>query len=342
MSRFGRKTVPKARSPVPEGEALMVSDQKAVGSRTLVDMEKELTHSGLVCGVECASYTALNWGNRHDNEDRTMSVKGEFGKINFYTIGVLDGHDTEAASDFVSRQLPGVVSKHLKDGKPVELAYLVAMSEVEDMLKSVCATAGTCICSCTVIGNYVWCANLGDCRAGLVSLEVPECADAPTKAVSLSWLSRDHKASAPEERRRIVNLGGMVTNGRVEGLEPTRTLGDFDVKLNTKPGVISIEPDVRCQRLGEGGDARARAHQSLLVLATDGVWDVISGQDICDLIHARKEIAELQVFMARNSSGRANTQPLRDLAEDLVQFAIARGSRDDCTAVVALISAVTP
>lgn len=302
----------------------------------MAELEKELTDIGLVCGVEVESHTVLNWGARHDNEDRMMFTKEAFGKISFYTVGVLDGHDTEAASDFVSRQLPFVVAKHLKAGKPIEVAYLIACAEVEDELKKVCATAGTCVCCNTIVGPYVWCANLGDCRAGLITLEVPESADSPTKATGLYWMSRDHKATAPEERRRIMSLGGVVTNGRIEGLEPTRTLGDFDVKLQTKPGVISIEPDVRCLRLGTG----SQAAQAILVCATDGVWDVISGQDVCDLIHARKDLAQLQVSMARSASGRAGAQSLRDLAEDLVQFAIARGSRDDCTAVVTMISTV--
>jgi len=152
------------------------------------------------------------------------------------------------------------------------------------------------------------------------------------RALSICWLSRDHKASAPEERKRILQAGGTVTDGRVEGLEPSRTLGDFDVKMHVKKGVISIVPEVRRYELGDGtGPAHA-----LLVCATDGVWDVMTGQDVCDLVQARKEIAKLQAGTGGQSP--PDCQPLRDLAEDLVQFSIAKGSRDDCTAVVAMVS----
>jgi len=338
MSRFMKKAA-KPKPVVQEAEAPLVANQKLVAFRSLADVEKEVADARLSCGVACATHTAKNWGARHENEDRTMTLRHNFGSMVYHTIGVLDGHDTEAASDFVSRQLPGYLEKHLKACRSVDQAYHFAMSEVEDALKKVAATAGTCVCSCTVAGPYVWCANLGDCRCGLFVMEVPDSPCAPTQVKSVAWMSRDHKASAPEERRRIMDLGGVVTNGRVEGLEPTRTLGDFDVKLQTKPGVISIEPDVRCHRLGDG----TISAQAIIVCATDGVWDAISGQDICDLILARKEIAAIQVALLQSAShSSSSAKPLRDLAEDLVQFAVARGSHDDCTAVVALVSVAPP
>jgi serine/threonine protein phosphatase PrpC len=151
------------------------------------------------------------------------------------------------------------------------------------------------------------------------------------------WLSRDHKASAHHERERIASAGGTVTDGRVEGLEPSRTLGDFDVKQNVNRGVISIEPEVRRHQLGTD----AEVSQAVIVCCSDGVWDVLSGNDICNLIVARKEIAKLQWAMAGLSGLEANTndkEVLRLLAEDFVQFSIAKGSRDDCTAIVSFVS----
>eukprot|EP00932_Pfiesteria_piscicida_P016241 SRR837773.3177.p1 GENE.SRR837773.3177~~SRR837773.3177.p1 ORF type:complete len:263 (+),score=55.71 SRR837773.3177:118-789(+) len=215
-------------------------------------------------------------------------------------------------------------------------AFRATMADCEEALKASVQTAGTCVCSCTVAGRHIWCANLGDCRAALVMLQVPDSATGPTKAQRLFWMSRDQKASSPEEVARIKAAGGRVANGRVEGLEPSRTLGDFDVKLSVPPGVISIDPEVRYLELGDG----KAPCQALVVCATDGVWDVITGQDLCDLIHARKEIAALQTSLLQDASSRADSQPLRDLAQDLVQFAVARGSRDDCTAVTGMISVV--
>lgn len=129
-----------------------------------------------------------------------------------------------------------------------------------------------------------------------------------------------------------MQAGGVVTDGRVEGLEPSRTLGDFDVKNHVKEGVISIVPEVRRYELGDGTSPA----YAVLVCATDGVWDVLMGQDVCDLIQARKELGRL--LAAVREGATADRKPLQDLAEDFVQFSIAKGSSDDCTALVALVA----
>lgn len=405
MSRFARASASalvQQKPAVPQCDADLVGSSSTQPSHvlgaTLTSEVVERVSRGLpateivapLCGcrVEMANFTCMNWGARHENEDRflthrdvhkpemvdfqTASVpklpKMEALPVDVYTIGVLDGHDTDAASDKVAKLLPGVMSRLLKEQKmPVAEAYVQAMAEIEDELKKHISTAGACVLSCTVAGRYVWCSNLGDCRAALVTLGAPKSPSAAVQVESLHWMSRDMKASAPHERQRITRAGGTVIDGRVEGLEPSRTLGDFDVKMQVAKDVISIVPEVRCHAVSGGNGA---VRQALLVMATDGVWDVLSGQDVCDLIVARKELCTLQAAEAtaaaagerspetgpcaprqapvgRSSSksqaaqSRAGSSPatvLWDLAEDMVQFSIAKGSRDDCTAVVALIS----
>mmetsp|Transcript_28335 Transcript_28335/g.84373 ORF Transcript_28335/g.84373 Transcript_28335/m.84373 type:complete len:342 (-) Transcript_28335:113-1138(-) len=337
MSRFGRARAPAApKEPIKEVDADFASE---VGRPAgLLEAEKD-AKSLPVCQVEVAVHSVKNWGGRHENEDRHTNQHDACGSLPFHTIGVMDGHDTDAASEYVSRMLPVVVGKHVKDGKSMEQAYVTSMEELENGLKKHCATAGTCVCSCIISSRWVWCGNLGDCRSCLIPLNVPEsmAAAKAAKAQHLVWMSRDHKASLPEEKRRITAAGGKVVDGRVEGLEPSRTLGDFDVKMQVKKNVISIVPDVRRAEIQLDSTGIG---QAILVCATDGVWDVLSGQDVVDLIHARKEIAQLQAAVVLGE--RASIQPLKDFAEDLVQFSIARGSRDDCTAICTLITVLPP
>jgi len=335
MSRFLRKSakVEKPKEQVSEVEADIVS-----GEVSLDTLLKEGGRRACETRVEVAAYTALNWGARHENEDRVMNFRDLQGDMPFFTIGVLDGHDTASASDAVSRILPANVSRQLKGGRTLEQGYVAAMAETEDALKKLCATAGTCVNCCTVAGRNVFCANLGDCRCVLLQLRIPEAPTSATCVTQVIGMSKDQKASTPEEMRRIRQAGGMVIDGRVEGLEPSRTLGDFDVKMQVRKGVISIIPEVRHHQLGAPeGDT---AVQSILMCATDGVWDVISSQDVADLVHARQELAAVQLGMFGEAPlEKADLRPLRDLAEDVVRFAVARGSHDDCTAIVAMISA---
>mmetsp|Transcript_10010 Transcript_10010/g.22433 ORF Transcript_10010/g.22433 Transcript_10010/m.22433 type:complete len:342 (+) Transcript_10010:158-1183(+) len=284
--------------------------------------------------VQVSHFTARNWGGRHENEDRWMSYPDVYHPrhLNFHSVGVMDGHDTEQASDLVSKTLPVSLGKQLKDGKDFVTAYTLALEECEETLRKFSTTAGTCVLSATVAGRHLWCANLGDCRSALVTLQgLPAGPKKPTaaKVAGLHWMSVDHKASSLSEKTRIERAGGKVVDGRVEGLEPSRTIGDFDVKAQVKRGVISIVPEVRRVDLGEDT-------QAVLVCATDGVWDMLSGQDVCDLIVARKDIVKLQAAICNGPA--PDSRVLDDLAQDLVQFSIAKGSRDDCTAVVAMIS----
>lgn len=349
-SRFGGA----ARSPPIREETAPIVNER-VGPSSLQELLQESDgDKPQQCQVEVRYFTATNWGRRHENEDRHVNQQHRLAEepFSFYTVGVLDGHDSETASEFASRLLPNEVARLLSEGKLVVDAYKIAMENIEDQLKSVTASAGTCVVSCTIAGRYIWCANLGDCRSILVPLALPDApATANTtsstlpsvprtvlpkaKATGIVWLSRDLKASAPYEVERIRSIGGHVVDGRVEGLEPSRTLGDFDVKASTKPGVISIVPEIRRYELGNGSEVS----QAVMICATDGVWDVMTGQEICHLISARKEIVKLQCDMAADPEvGRHSIEVLRDLAEDLVQFSIAKGSRDDCTAIVSFIS----
>ncbi|CAJ1405157.1 unnamed protein product [Effrenium voratum] len=317
VSRFvvGRRAAKPAA--VPEAEAPLLS----ASSPGLTGIEgKQLPR----CRVEVATHTAKNWGGRHENEDRCMAAHDCLGdQLEFHTVGVLDGHDTDSASDLVAKLLPGAVGRRIKEGLPISEAYMEAMAEMEDRLKREHATAGTCVNSCTIAGGRVWCANLGDCRAALVTLEATPAGAA--KAEQITWLSRDHKASCPTEQKRIEAVGGCVIEGRVEGLEPSRTLGDFDVKMTVKPGVISIVPEVRTVDIGTG---KALGRRAVLMCATDGIWDVMSGQDLCKLTQARKDLGAYFNMEALAEAPKAGMQALKELAEDIVQFALAKGSRD--------------
>eukprot|EP00391_Amoebophrya_sp_Ameob2_P001213 CAMPEP_0179005136 /NCGR_PEP_ID=MMETSP0795-20121207/13737_1 /TAXON_ID=88552 /ORGANISM="Amoebophrya sp., Strain Ameob2" /LENGTH=753 /DNA_ID=CAMNT_0020699565 /DNA_START=199 /DNA_END=2460 /DNA_ORIENTATION=- len=72
-----------------------------------------------------------------------------------------------------------------------------------------------------------------------------------------SWLSRDFRADKTYERARMRQLGfTAIVNGRVCGcLEPSRTIGDLDIKAQIPNGVISIVPETRSVDM-------ARAHSS--------------------------------------------------------------------------------
>jgi len=106
----------------------------------------------------------------------------------------------------------------------------------------------------------VFAANAGDARAVL-------CRDG--KAIRMT---EEHKASEEVEAKRIQEAGGFIVNGRVNGqIVITRSLGDHLMK-----DFIIGDPYVSHQKLTEKDNA--------LIVACDGLWDVVEDQAACDFI----------------------------------------------------------
>lgn len=142
-----------------------------------------------------------------------------------------------------------------------------------------------CTAVCAVIRDGELCvANAGDSRCIL-------CRGGEAVA-----LTRDHKPMDPEEYARITKAGGFVADGRVNGsLNLSRALGDLEYKQNTElpaeAQMVTASPEVRKERLQEDDE--------FLILACDGIWDVLTNQEAVDFVRERllmgkspREIAE--------------------------------------------------
>ncbi|GFH05585.1 PPM-type phosphatase domain-containing protein, partial [Haematococcus lacustris] len=128
-------------------------------------------------------------------------------------------------------------------------------------------------------GSDLYVANAGDsrgvlCRAG--------------KAVALS---EDHKPAQEVERSRIIAAGGFLSEiggvTRVNGnLNLSRAIGDLkyksNVELEAKDQIITAQPDIMKVPL--------TPEDRFFVLACDGVWDVMSNQDVVDFIGSKLDL----------------------------------------------------
>lgn len=92
-------------------------------------------------------------------------------------------------------------------------------------------------------------------------------------------MSEDHKPNRLDERKRIELAGGVVVwagTWRVGGvLAVSRAFGDRLLKR-----YVVAKPEMREEALGPDDEA--------LILASDGVWDVVSNQDACNIIKDSK------------------------------------------------------
>eukprot|EP01123_Difflugia_compressa_P002604 TRINITY_DN13345_c0_g1_i1.p1 TRINITY_DN13345_c0_g1~~TRINITY_DN13345_c0_g1_i1.p1 ORF type:complete len:201 (-),score=36.34 TRINITY_DN13345_c0_g1_i1:59-571(-) len=167
-------------------------------------------------------------------------------------------------------------------------------------MKETIPAAGACVVTAIVRRvddkRYIYAANAGDARAVL------------SRGGSAIRLTKDHKPSDEEEKQRVLNARGFIdAEGRVNGLVAiTRALGDHHMKGPNKNFIVG-EPYTQMVELTPEDD--------YLILACDGVWDVITDQTAIELIRA--------------SNDNCTTK-----AKLLVSTAIKAGSTDNVSVIV--------
>jgi serine/threonine protein phosphatase PrpC len=225
--------------------------------------------------------------------------KGDCAETHFF--GLFDGHAGGKCSQYVSSNLPNALAEDdfFANNLPQAIKrsfYSINESFLKIAEKMKLHDGSTGLCA-IVRDNKLLIANVGDCRALLMSNGRPV------------QLSTDHKPTSPDEQKRIAALGGSVVYcmgvARVNRvLAVSRAFGNRTIR-----SVIRPDADLTQRDLTDGDD--------FLVLASDGLWDVLKNKDVCDVCYSP--------FLQRKPQA---------IADELVQLALARGSMDNVTCVV--------
>ncbi|XP_029961759.1 neutral and basic amino acid transport protein rBAT-like isoform X2 [Salarias fasciatus] len=146
--------------------------------------------------------------------------------------------------------------------------------------------------------------NCGDSRAVLY------------RNSNVCFSTLDHKPCNPRERERIQNAGGSVMIQRVNGsLAVSRALGDYDYKCVDGKGpteqLVSPEPEVFVM-------VRAPEQDQFVILACDGIWDVMSNEELCEFVKSRLEVCD----------------DLERVCNEVVDTCLHKGSRDNMSVVL--------
>uniref|UniRef100_A0A7C9AM92 protein-serine/threonine phosphatase n=1 Tax=Opuntia streptacantha TaxID=393608 RepID=A0A7C9AM92_OPUST len=175
-------------------------------------------------------------------------------------------------------------------------------------------TVGSTAVVAIVCPTHIIVANCGDSRAVLCRGKAP----VP--------LSVDHKPDRKDEWERIEAADGKVIqwNGyRVFGvLAMSRSIGDRYLK----PWIIP-DPEVTIVQRAKDDDC--------LILASDGLWDVLSNEEACDA--ARRRIL---LWHKKNGSsipldrGKSVDPASQAAADYLSKLALQKGSKDNITVIV--------
>ncbi|KAK7293523.1 hypothetical protein RJT34_16391 [Clitoria ternatea] len=254
-------------------------------------------------------------GSRKEMEDTVSVEMGFVGKCDFF--GVYDGHGGAQVAEACRERLHRLVAEALeKRGNEVEWDWQEVMegcfrkmdNEVAD--NAAIRTVGSTAVVVVVAAAEVVVANCGDCRA--VMGRGGEAVD----------LSTDHKPDRPDELMRIEEAGGKVINWngqRVLGvLATSRSIGDQYLR----PYVIA-KPEVTV--------TKRSSKDEFLILASDGLWDVISSEFACQIV---RKCLKGKLRRVCNGVGNHHQSRAAEAATLLAEIALAKGSRDNTSVIV--------
>jgi len=215
-----------------------------------------------------------------------------------------------ASEDFTCslQQEHSLTKEEVMEG--VKKGILRGFLELDEKLRKIPEVAsgedksGTTAVGALITDKYVIIANCGDSRGVLCVGGAPALA------------TQDHKPSNEIEKERIQNAGGSVMIQRVNGsLAVSRALGDFEYKnvegKTPTEQLVSPEPEFYIKERNMDKD-------EFLVLACDGVWDVMSNEDICDFISARMKVND----------------NLETICNEVIDTCLYKGSRDNMSIII--------
>jgi serine/threonine protein phosphatase PrpC len=225
-------------------------------------------------------------------------------------FAVFDGHGGPEVSSYLKTHMKEAVkellNKHTAEhGSQICIPTVLheAFDKIVDDIPYIIAVqTGSTAVVVLIKDNDIWVANCGDSRAIINEGE---------KAVPLT---SDHKPNRTDEYFRITRSGGQVTQSsvqdvpRVNGvLAVSRSIGDFALAP-----FVSWMPEITQYTFTE--------KNNYIVLATDGVWDVLSNEDVIHIIN----------------NAIVQNQP-KKVGESIISLSRLRHSQDNICIVIAFL-----
>lgn len=257
-----------------------------------------------------------NPGFRPAMEDAYIIRDNFGGDPQWSYYGCYDGHGGRQVVDYTLANMHDIFSQELIksnfDRTQMAKIFERAFQTTDNQLRQL--GAWHCGTTCTVgliytpyspvpangqpaggVKRTLYIGNVGDSRGSIVNA-----------SSGGERLTVDHKATDPEEHARVTHEGGVISRGRVGGqLMLTRALGDFAFKAS---GVIA-KPYFAQREL--------RQDDVCVVLASDGLWDVMDEIDVARIVLA----------------GKSKKFDIKRVPQNLVDVAKSRGSADNITAL---------
>jgi len=266
------------------------------------------------------TYSYSLQGRRNQNEDTHFAFNNIDGKINdlnhINLLCVFDGHGGKSVSQYLKNNLPlHLLKKHDSNIYNIKNYAIKFFNNIFNYIQQslitthpkIVQSCGSTACVCIhYINNKnrhkLWILNVGDTR-------IVKC----NKDNISEQLSLDHKPNEPTEKKRIESMGGKVYKDnenvyRIKNLSLSRAFGDLDCT----PYVTHM-PSIYHKNINNG--------DKFIIVGCDGIWDVLSNQDVVDFINT----------LLGNINYKGN------IAKDVAEYAYNKKSSDNITVIIHLL-----
>jgi serine/threonine protein phosphatase PrpC len=245
----------------------------------------------------------------------------------FFSAEVYDGHGGRRAAQVAAEMLTPLfrdslekeLEKPPRDRRPERHLLRESYLAVDAHLVASHIDSGTTAATFYILDGRFVAANAGDTRIVIGRKGGPYA------------LTVDHRPDRPEEEARIVALGGevvVINVPRVQGiLAISRALGDSPLKP-----YVTAEP-----RIVEGWLGR---ENNWVVLACDGVWDVLSPEEVLTLVRSAGNAQSAAEVIKNNALDKGSMDNITVLVLDLREY--TRGLERDRMQILAILDKAVP
>jgi len=256
-------------------------------SKTVIDKD----FSSISSNFKYSEYLAQNEDFCDYMEDCALSINN-FNKESYrHLFCIFDGHGGNVTAKLCVKKYPEIFRKCLLESpfdyeSALKKSFFLMDKEIEKLKVNEVGNTATVV---FINNRLLYCANVGDSSCALLGK-------------TNEFITIEHKCTNKKEMKRIEKEGGKIIDNRLGGiLAVSRGLGDFDLKTKG----LSCEPNIVKKLIDHS--------LNYCVLASDGVWDVLSPDEVSKLIQNKK---------------------IDEMAKIIVETAMDRGSEDNISCIV--------
>lgn len=227
-------------------------------------------------------------------EDKSKSIENFNNDKSQMVFEIFDGHGGDEMSTFLQTNLANIYKQNLLLNKGnIILSLKNAFHDADDEMRGQLnieglGSTGTLVH--LVRSNEdeleVYSANVGDSRVSLIS---------PEHIIRLSY---DHRTTDEKEKKRILESGMEIIDDRICGtLMLTRIFGNYeykeDINENEEKNDNIINKGLICEPFISKINIDLYIENQYLILASDGVWDILTEEEIQKIIIKYKDTEKI-------------------------------------------------